>query len=172
MKWTTSLLAVAAFFVACSVYADYSVCEKGMWPVSWPRELEPLRTQARTFEGPIVADRRYLIRFTKREEFEAVWPHLLKIKTKGAPIILVRGPKADFFEVRPAGVLIKSPPARTDNPETALPGQMDVRAKWRNTTYIELVVDRQIVDLNRIPLPPDTPLVDERFHDGQDKTPD
>jgi hypothetical protein len=30
-------------------------------------------------------------------------------------------------------------------------------------TYIALVVDGDIVDLNRIPLPPDTPIVDERF---------
>jgi hypothetical protein len=45
MKGTTSILAAAAFFEACSVYADYSVWDKGMWPESWPRELEPLRTQ-------------------------------------------------------------------------------------------------------------------------------
>jgi hypothetical protein len=32
--------------------------------------------------------------------------------------------------------------------------------------YIELVVDGAIVDLNRIPLPADTPIVDERFKDG------
>ena len=32
-----------------------------------------------------------------------------------------------------------------------------------NTTYIELVVDGDIVDLNRIPLPADTPIIDERF---------
>jgi len=48
---------------------------------------------------------------------------------------------------------------------------MDVRTKWSNTTYIELVVDGEIVDLNRIPLPPDTPIVDERFKDGK-KAPD
>jgi hypothetical protein len=38
-----------------------------------------------------------------------------------------------------------------------------------NTTYIELVVDGDIVDLNRIPLPADTPIIDERFKDGQNK---
>jgi hypothetical protein len=38
-----------------------------------------------------------------------------------------------------------------------------------NTTYIELAVDGNIVDLNRIPLPPDTPIIDERFKEGQDK---
>jgi hypothetical protein len=32
-----------------------------------------------------------------------------------------------------------------------------------NATYIELVVDGNVVDLNRIPLPADAPIVDERF---------
>jgi hypothetical protein len=169
MKRTIVFLAAIAFLAVCSAHADYSVWDKGMWPESWPKELEPLRTQARTFEGPLDADRRYLIPFANREDFESAWPHLLKVKSKGAPLILVRGPKTDFFEVKPAGVLIKCPPARTDKPETPLPGQMDVRTKWNNTTYIELVVDGQIVDLNRIPLPPDTPIIDERFKDGKTK---
>jgi hypothetical protein len=38
-----------------------------------------------------------------------------------------------------------------------------------NTTYIELVVDGDIVDLNRIPLSEDTPLIDERFKNGRNK---
>jgi len=32
-----------------------------------------------------------------------------------------------------------------------------------------LVVDGEIVDLTRIPLPADTPIVDERFKDGASK---
>jgi hypothetical protein len=178
MKRTTAVLAGAllsaiGFFAVCSVYADYSVWDKGIWPESWPKELEPLRKQARTFEGPVLTDRRYLIPFTKREEFESAWPHLLKVKSKGAPIILVRGPKTDFFEVKPGGVLIKCPPAQTDErtePETPLPGQLDARTKWSKTTYIELVVDGQVVDLNRIPLPSDTPIIDERFNNARDKS--
>ncbi len=35
-----------------------------------------------------------------------------------------------------------------------------------NTTCIELVVGGKIVDLNRIPLPADTPIIDERFERG------
>jgi hypothetical protein len=34
------------------------------------------------------------------------------------------------------------------------------------TTFIELVVDGNVVDLNRIPLPADTPVIDERFTGG------
>lgn len=169
---TTALLAVIIFGTACSAQADFSVWDKGTWPESWPKELEPLRKQARTYEGPRILTLLYLIPFTKREEFEAAWPHLLKAKTKGSPIILVRGPRTDFFAIKPGGVLIHSPPAGTDkatNPETPLPGNMDVRTKWSNTIYIELVVDGEIVDLNRLPLPPDTPIVDERFKETEEK---
>ncbi len=173
MKRTTAFLAALALCALCpTVYALYSVADKGTWPESWPKELEPLRKQARTLVGPMVAQAHYEIPFTKREEFEAAWPHLLKVKSKGAPIILVRGPKTDFFEVKPAGVLIHSPPVATEkqvNPETPIPGVTNVRERWMNTTYIELVVDGDIVDLNRIPLPADTPIIDERFKEGQNK---
>jgi hypothetical protein len=178
MKRTTVFLA-ASFLTAIAfgavssvVYADYGVVDKGTWPESWPKELEPLRKQSRTLEGPRVPYRHYEIPFTKREEFESAWPHLLNVKSTGAPIILVRAPKTDFMKIEPAGVLIHSPPAGTDkraNPETPLPGKTNARTTWIDTTYIELVVDGDIVDLNRIPLPADTPIVDERFKDGEKK---
>lgn len=173
MKRTTAfraaILATIVFCVASLVRAEYTVWNTGEWPKSWPRELEPLRKQARTFEGPSFPAWHYLIPFTKREDFESAWPYLLKVKSKGAPIILVRGPTTGFFAINPAGVLIHSPFAlngKLVNPETPLPGDMDARTKWQTTTYIELVVDGSIVDLNRIPLPADTPIVDERFKDA------
>jgi hypothetical protein len=169
MKRTTAFLAAIAFCAVCSVYAEYGIQDKGTWPESWPKELEPLRKQARTFEGPSFPQWFYLIPFTDREDFESAWPHLLKVKSKGAPIILIRGPRTDFFKVEPAGVLVHSPYLQTDKPEGPLSGEMDARSKWTNTTYIELVVDGDIVDLNRIPLPPDTPIIDERFKDGKNK---
>jgi hypothetical protein len=132
MKRTTVFLAAIAFCaVSSAVYAEYSVADKGMWPESWPKELEPLRKQARTLVGPLVEQRHYEIPFTKREEFESAWPNLLKVKSKGAPIILVRGPKTDFMEVKPAGVLIHSPPpGQSDNPatpEAPIPAQTNER---------------------------------------------
>ena len=172
MKRKIAFLAAIAFCAVGSVHADYSVTDKGTWPESWPKELEPLRKQSRTYEGPLAPLQHYAIPFTKRQEFESAWPHLLEVKSKGAPIILVRGPKTDFFAVKPAGVLIHSPPAGTDkqtNPETPITGVTNVRERWMNTTYIELVVDGDIVDLNRIPLPEDTSIIDERFKDGQNK---
>ena len=60
----SALLAAAAFFVACSAaHAMCLVWDKGAWPGTWPKELEPLRKQARTYEGPMVANRHYLIPF-------------------------------------------------------------------------------------------------------------
>jgi hypothetical protein len=171
MQRTVAFLAAIAFCAVSFVYADYTVEDKGTWPKSWPEELEPLRNQARTLEGPLVPHRHYEIPFTKRDDFESAWPHLLKVKSKCAPIILVRGPKTDFFAVKPAGVLIHSPPAQTDkraHPEESL-NSTNGRERWMWTTYLELVVDGDIVDLNRIPLPEDTPIIDERFKDGKKK---
>jgi len=172
-KRTLAFLAAVALFAAGPVYALYSVSDKGEWPKSWPRELEPLRNHARTLVGPMVPQSHYLIPFANREEFEAAWPYLLKVKSKGAPIILVRGPKTDFMEVKPAGVLIHSPPlGQHDNPatpEAPIPGVQNLRVRWMNTTYMELAVDAKVVDLNRIPLPEDTPIIDERFEEGKHK---
>lgn len=161
------LIFIACLAVCSASRGEYSVWDKGMWPESWPKELEPLRKLARTYEGPRVLYRFYLIPFTKREEFEAAWPQLLKVKSKGAPIVLVRGPKTDFFAVGPAGVFIRTPPAgEAPGPENGVPIEDARKANgdWRtNASYIELVVDGEIVNLNRIPLPPDTLIIDERF---------
>ena len=175
MKRIIALLAtITLTTVFSAVYADYSVSDHGEWPDTWPKELEPLRKSAQTYEGPLVLYRHYLIPFTKREEFEAAWPHLLKVKTKGAPIILVRGRKTSFFSVKPAGVHIQTPPVDARQKEAATEVFSDDAKKphgeWRtNATYIELVVDGEIVDLNRLPLPPDTLIIDERFKEEKRK---
>jgi hypothetical protein len=156
MKRTVALL--AAFVAVCPAYADYSVTAKGTWPDSWPKELEPLRKQASTYEGPLAPNRHYAIRFTNRDEFETAWPYILKINGQGASIRLVRAPNFFLGEKSKAGVVVHCPPV------------VDVVKKGRlNSTYIELVVDGEIIDLNRIPLPPNTPIVDERFKDGKNK---
>ncbi|MFN0020516.1 MAG: hypothetical protein ACKVP0_19840 [Pirellulaceae bacterium] len=162
---TAFLAALAVGAAAGSVYALYDVIDHGAWPKDWPAELEPIRKQARTLVGPEILNRHYQIPFTKREEFEAAWPHFLKVKTKGAPIILVRGPKTDFFAIKPAGLLIHSPPtdAKGTDPVEQIPGQNNPRTTWMKATFFELVVDGEIVDLNRITLPANTPIIDERF---------
>ena len=153
MKRTTVLLAAIVFCVVGPVYALYKVSDRGEWPKSWPKELEPLRKQSSTLVGPKVLNRHYAIRFTKRDEFESAWPHILDVNSKKAPLVLVRGPNFFLGNDRKAGVVLHCPPL----------GQSDHPAR------IELVVDGEIVDLNRIPLPADTPIIDERFKDAKNK---
>lgn len=169
MRLTATFFVVIALCAASSaVFALYDVTDRGTWPKSWPAELEPLRKQSRTLEGPAVLRLHYEIPFTKREEFESAWPHLLKVKSKDAPVILVRGPDKRLGTTIDAGVRIYAPPRQKDDrpmPETPLPGERPVRERWMYTTFIELVVDGEIVDLNRIPLPADTLIIDDRFND-------
>ncbi len=156
MKRTIAILAALILCTASSVYALYSVANEGLWPKDWPKELEPLRNQARTLVGPKLEYRHYAIPFTKREEFEAAWPHIVSVKTKGAPVVLRRGPS---FWVKDAGVCVHTPPEG----QAPIADGKDAKGNWDKTIYIELIVDGTIVDLNRIPLPADTPIIDERF---------
>ena len=159
MRRTIVVLAVIVFCAVSSVHAEYSVTSKGTWPKSWPEELEPLRKQASTFEGPRAADLHYAIPFTKRDVFESAWPHILKVKSKGTPVRLVRAPNFFLGAGVKAGVGVHGPPAGQENNPAAPKGPIS----------IDLVVDGDIVDLNRIPLPADTPIIDERFKDGKNK---
>lgn len=156
MKKTIAFLVVVAVCaVCCKAYALYLTHNTGTWPKSWPAQLEPLRKQSRTLEGPSLApEMHYAIRFAKREEFESAWPHILKVKSKGASVRLVRGPNFFLGEGSKAGVVVHCP----------LEGKSE-----DGPTSIELVVDGNIVDLNRIPLPADTPIIDERFKDAKNK---
>ncbi|HWB07695.1 MAG TPA: hypothetical protein VG826_00520 [Pirellulales bacterium] len=147
------------------LYAIYDVEFRGSWPESWPKELEGLREQSRTLVGPRVLLRHYAIPFAKREAFEAAWPHLLKVKTPGAPITLRRAPSFWLGDEVKAGVCIHTPPEG----EAPVDDAKKANGQWERTIHIELIVDGDIVDLNRIPLPPDTPIIDERFKDGATK---
>lgn len=168
MARTRVLVAAAALIaVSSTAYALYSVANTGMWSKSWPTELESLRSQSRTLVGPMLAHRYFAVRFTDRHEFETAWTHLLKVKSKGAPIFLTRGPNFFLGEQAEAGVVVHCPPeGQWDNPatpEAPIKNAKDPRTRWIYTNYIELVVDGTIVDLNRISLPSDTPIIDERF---------
>ncbi len=132
--------------------------DHGTWPESWPKELEPLRKQSRTFEGrkqPLLA---YAIPFAERADLESAWPHLLKVKSKGAPIVLRRGPSF-WLSGKSPGVCIHTPPKG----EAPIADGKDAKGNWEQTIYVELIIDGEIVDLNRIQLPADTPIIDERF---------
>ena len=133
MNRRTAFLAAIACCAAGSAYAFSEGGPGGTWPKSWPKELEPLRKQAWTWVGGLAMNTSYAIPFATREEFESAWPHILKVKSKGAS--------------KTAGVLI-------------LP---------LSDTSIVLVVDGEIVDLNRIAFPAETPIIDERFKDEKKK---
>jgi hypothetical protein len=127
--------------------------------------LEPLRKQARTLEGPIVLYLHHAIAFEDRAAFEAAWPHMLKVKSAGAPIVLRRGASFWLGDGKAAGVCIHTPPKG----EKPLADAAEVKGHWQKTVYIELIVDGEIVDLNRIELPRDTVIVDQRFGERKAK---
>src|SRR6476646_6831650 len=124
-RWRTTMRKTFALgflmigLVCSGVWGIYVFNDRGEWPKSWPAELEGLRKQARTREGRRAPDLHYAIRFSKREEFEAAWPHILKVKSKGAPVFLVRGPNFFLGEESKAGVVIHCPPeGQEKNPKT------------------------------------------------------
>ncbi len=161
----TSLAAIALLGAASSAWALYSVADTGIWPKSWPKEMEPLRKQARTLVGPMLEARHYAIRFTSREQFEAAWPSLLKVKTKGAPIFVIRGENF-FLDGRKGGVIIHCPPEgqhrNPRSPEKPIEGVQNLRERWMNTNWIEVVDDGNVVDFSRVEVPKGTTVVDER----------
>ena len=167
MKARIALLAVAGVCaLASAAQALYSLDETGRWPTSWPRPLEPLRKQARTLVGPMVEQQHFAIRFNSREEFEAAWPHLMKVKTKAAPVFLVKAPNFFLGEGVKAGVIVHAPPVgqhkNPRTPEAPIAGVEEPRMRWSNTTYVDVVVDGEIIDASRLRLPDKTPLIDQR----------
>jgi len=145
-RFTFAFVASMLFCTAGSVHALEEGHPGGTWPKSWPRELEPLRKQAWTWVSGQVLQTSYHIPFANREEFDRAWPHILKLKSKGASLTLLRGPHVRVRPAKTAGILIMPPISA-------------------GVTRLVLVVDGNIVDLNRIPFPADTPIIDKRFDD-------
>ena len=218
-KPTIILFAVMTMLASSRCFAMVTVSETGKWPDSWPKELEPYRKQARSREiAAVYSENVYEIRFENREEFEKLWPIILKLKDKKATLRLrsIQKPikkgglfNSDrplvrvFSHVHPARPirypggreLRPAPPwpdsikwstgelseyvARSEDGNTWIPVEREeprgfmwipdaVRKPpprgfmYRVCTEIELVVDGRIIDLNRIALPPDTPIIDRR----------
>ncbi|MHC4692562.1 MAG: hypothetical protein ACYS67_07460 [Planctomycetota bacterium] len=216
-KFRFVIVAVLVLCAVYSVYALYEVTNEGAWPKNWPKQLEPLRKQARTLVHSQLSI--HEIPFTSRAEFEAAWPHILAVKSSKAPLILLSSTDRKLGKTIKAGVRIFSPrtgtlvtpkgtlyppgaeahirdgkflkigppwPDHVKSESGALPKYvLYENDKWtpytkkkakessdkrlhhirRARTEIELVVDGDIVDLNRIPLPLDTPIIDKRFRD-------
>jgi hypothetical protein len=173
MKRFAGILVTLMFVIVAShLHADVSIENRGSWPVTWPQELDPLREKSRTIEGPLARFLHYEIPFSERDTFESAWSHLLKVKSPESPIILIRSPYKGAGATKgssmKAGVLINSYPFASSTDDAAI-SDAPAKAttpKSTNTTFVVLVVDGEVVDLNRIPLPKNTYIQDERFKDS------
>lgn len=166
MRRNLFALAVIAF-ASTLAFGEVEPHDTGQWPRSWPRELEPLRKQARTLSGGKAMLASHEILFTDREQCEAAWPHLLKVKAEGAQVVLHRGASAKYA----CQLRIQSPSAnaRLESPDKPLAYTENDRTRWIKSQYVEMWVDGEIVDLNRTLIPADTPIVDKRFKDVPSK---
>lgn len=171
----SSFVAIGLVFCGVSfVWGLDAVGPGGKWPESWPKELEPFRAQSSTRLSGIAQSLTYEIPFNNRADFEAAWPHLLKIKTQGAPVCLVKHSTPGLRGEIRAGVYVRCPPSER--------GELNMKrvveavpkgTKWEpyrgRMISLELVVDGEIVDLNRIELPAETPIIDARFMEQKEK---
>jgi hypothetical protein len=106
------VIGFALFVSATLVLASTAIAPHGRWPETWPKELEVFRARATTLSvGMANQETAYEIPFESREEFEAAWPHILSLRSKGSPIILQPGPTR-YSSIPPtikAGVMILCP---------------------------------------------------------------
>ena len=149
-KTALLLAATIGFATGGFTQADSIDGPEGKWPKTWPRELEPLRRQASTWVGGVAMNTRHEIPFTNRESFESAWPHILSLKSKGASITLLDGRHYYQNSDKTAGVMI-------------LPPLEGISSGSLSVTRLVVMVDGDIIDLNRIRLPADTPIDDRRF---------
>jgi len=230
-KTILTLFVVIIALCASVSYALVEFSKEGIWPDTWPKELEKFRKQSRSYSRNLgLEEMWHEIIFKNHEEFEQAWPHILKLKTKGAPLIIestknspgrygrygsiillqagipgVRILCSDSTgasthrlysewtrETRPTPWRETWPTPWPDYiklPSGGLPEYVVFQeGKWiaadikqftgelgpkgegrycRARVDIVLISDGKIVDLNRIPLPPDTPIIDKRF-EGND----
>ncbi len=64
--------------------------------------------------GPAHYPTSYEIPFSSRQDFESAWPYLLKVKTEGAPVILISGSAKHAFVSHDSktGVIVRYPHSR------------------------------------------------------------
>lgn len=236
---STVLVGLICFAAVCRVCLSImTVRALGTWPEDWPAELEPCRSRSFTLGVATGTSQDiYEIPFEDRVEFERLWPVILALKSKGAPLTLYspghvfeqsamyllsdRNPSHNLQASGPAArnapaadtlkmgsklpvVRIIAPPAiavsgsgnralrvgppwpesiksekgelpeyvvREGNTWVPYRGQKPVGFIDRARVDLELVVDGRVIDLNRIRLPADTPIVDKRVLDQESPAP-
>jgi hypothetical protein len=201
--------------------------DEGKWPATWPKELEPLRKRSQTLDVATgIQEHIYTIPFENRDEFERLWPVLMKLRTPGSPLsiskvgadsnwgkfasnakpcVRIKGPTGGYAggtvsvggQIDPkeleAGTMLFAGapwPKELTGPQGELPEYVTAskigggKLAWgaggdgpekergfhnRARVDLELVIDGNVIDLNRIALPDDAHLVDRRFPDLVDK---
>ena len=188
-RWSRPVgLAVLAGLAYCGVsFAYIWSADHGAWSSDWPKELEPYRerTSTITTPNPPVGKIVYTIPFADRSDFEKIWPVLLNLKTKGAPLILRSG----SVELRRSWSAIDLNREEVDKPAGTYPGvkiytsghsmypenspayASSIASEGQPTAKIELFVDGNVIDLNRIRLPAETPIIDKRVFENEQKQP-
>ena len=197
MRRTNLIVAVLAVALASAAVAMISTQKGRPFPASWPAELAAYQAQATKVDVMHgIQETVYEIPFANSDEFAKAWPYLLKLKSKGAPLILENSPStysvsgskmsagvrvlwpADGFTVIPDGSRLSTQGPWPDSilsASGALPEYVvEENGKWvpfkgqqqgfRNRARVDimLMVDGEIVDLNKIALPADTPIIDHR----------
>lgn len=219
---------VALFALLLAVFASWEAAalvipsDEGKWPATWPKEMESLRKRAKTLDVATgTQEHIYTIPFENRDEFEKLWPVLMKLRTPGSPLTLSRVGSTDagwgkFMSNAKPCVRIKGPTGGYAGGTAKLGGQIDLKEleagtmlfagtpwpkeligprgelpeyvsavsigdgklTWKSIDQIpeqnrgfhnrarvdiELVIDGEVIDLNRIALPRDAQIVDRRF---------
>lgn len=85
------LPALIVFCLSASVlHAAIFPSNTGDWPQDWPEELEPYRAKSTTLGvGTGIQENIYTIPFESRDEFEKIWPVLLKQTSLGSKVRLL-----------------------------------------------------------------------------------
>lgn len=193
-RWSRPVgLVVLAGLACCGIsFAAIRGSDHGAWSSDWPKELEPYRERASTIqEAPLTGGYIYTIPFADRADFEKIWPVLMNLKSKGAPLILRSG----GFELRRGGQIDVNgenkeycsgwqegtyPGVKIYAPSKSLYPKssstytnaeaFDRSSMGRSTVEIELFVgDGKVIDLNRIRLPAETPIIDNRVFENEQK---
>jgi hypothetical protein len=123
------------------------------FPAGWPVELGPYLNDAWENELGLSKNSEYVIPFQDRERFERAWPLILAIKRAEGSLTLYR-----------AGETGPGLPTRLEGPSVRVIAPTHwSRSLDQDRVDIMLVVDGKVIDLNRIPLPRNTLIIDRRW---------
>jgi len=84
-------LPVVILFVTATASGLMLKKNRGDWPTTWPKELEPLRDTATTYQMMTgTHEDMHVITFKDRSTFEQAWPAILKVRSPHSPLTLHR----------------------------------------------------------------------------------